>query len=71
VPSFLSTDLTATYKYGKNWTFHGTILNLFDRAPPIDTGTYGNSGNLAAYNATLHQAGAIGRFFSVGAQYRF
>jgi iron complex outermembrane receptor protein len=71
VPSFLSTDLTVTYKIGKKWTVHGTILNLFDRAPPIDIGTYGNSGNLAAYNATLHQAGAVGRFLNVGASYRF
>jgi iron complex outermembrane receptor protein len=71
IPSFLTTDVTATYKFGKNWKFHATVLNLFDRAPPIDTGTYGNSSNLTSYNPALHQSGAVGRFFSVGAAYTF
>jgi iron complex outermembrane receptor protein len=71
VPSFVSTDLTLTYKLDAHWTLHGTVLNLFDRAPPFDLGTYGNSNAITSYNATLHQAGAVGRFFSVGAAYRF
>lgn len=71
VPSFMSTDLNVTYKIGKNWMIKGSILNLFDRKPPIDVATYGNSNNLTSYNATLHQAGAVGRFFSLGANYTF
>lgn len=69
--SFVSTDLNVSYKVNKNLTIRGSILNLFDRQPPIDVATYGNANNLTAYNATLHQAGAVGRFFSLGANYQF
>lgn len=47
------------------------IENLFDRGPPLDLQTVGAAGNGApaagaAYNPALHQAGAVGRYFSVG-----
>jgi iron complex outermembrane recepter protein len=71
IPSFASTDLNLTYKVNKNLTLRGSILNVFDKAPPIDVATYGNAGNLTSYNASLHQAGAVGRFFSIGASYSF
>ena len=71
IKSFTSTDLNVTYKATKNLTFKMSVLNLFDKAPPIDVATYGNSSNLTSYNATLHQAGAIGRYFSLGASYSF
>jgi iron complex outermembrane receptor protein len=69
--SFMSTDLNVTYKMSKNLTLKASVLNLFDKAPPIDVATYGNANNLTSYNASLHQAGAVGRFFSVGASYQF
>jgi iron complex outermembrane recepter protein len=34
----------------------------------LDVQTYGSAGN---YSNALHDAGAVGRFFSVGATYRF
>jgi iron complex outermembrane receptor protein len=71
VQSFLSTNMSATYKLNKNWTLHGSVMNLFDRQPPTDVATYGNAGNVLAYNATLHQAGVIGRAFNAGAVYKF
>ncbi|MCX7173270.1 MAG: TonB-dependent receptor [Proteobacteria bacterium] len=71
IGSFASVNLTAAYALGKNWTVHGTVLNLFDREPPIDAATYGNAGNVLGYNATLHQAGVVGRAFNVGAVYKF
>lgn len=71
IPSFASTDLNVTYKVSKNLSLRASILNVFDKAPPIDVATYGNSGNLTSYNASLHQAGAVGRFFSIGASYSF
>jgi len=70
-PSFLSTDLNVTYKVNSNLSLRASILNLFDRQPPIDVATYGNAGAVTAYNASLHQAGAVGRFFSIGATYSF
>jgi iron complex outermembrane receptor protein len=71
VPSFASTDLTVSYKLGKNWLLKGSIQNLFDRAPPVDIATYGNASILTAYNPAFHQAGAVGRFFNIGASYTF
>ncbi|MYM68129.1 TonB-dependent receptor [Pseudoduganella sp. FT55W] len=71
IPSFMSTDLNLSYKYSKNLTFKASVQNLFDRQPPIDVATYGNANNLTSYNASLHQAGAVGRFFAVGASYQF
>jgi iron complex outermembrane receptor protein len=71
VASFTVTNLTAQYKMSPNLTLKGTILNLFDKAPPIDVGTYGNATAQTSYNASLHQAGAIGRMFSLGLAYTF
>ena len=71
VSSFTTTNLNVQYKVTSNLTLKGSILNLFDRQPPIDVATYGNSGVQTSYNASLHQAGAVGRFFSAGLNYTF
>jgi iron complex outermembrane receptor protein len=71
VQSFTSTNLNIQYKVSSNLTLKGSILNLFDRQPPFDLSTYGNATSQTSYNASLHQAGAIGRFFSLGLAYTF
>ncbi len=71
VASFTSVNLNLQYRLSQNLTLKGSILNLFDRQPPADVATYGNSGAQTSYNASLHQAGAIGRFFSLGLAYTF
>jgi iron complex outermembrane receptor protein len=71
VASFTTTNLNLQYKVSKNLTLKASILNVFDRQPPIDVSTYGNSGAQTSYNASLHQAGAIGRFYSAGLSYVF
>lgn len=71
VASFTTTNLNVQYKLSQNLTLKGSVLNLFDRQPPIDVATYGNSGTQTAYNASLHQAGAVGRFYSLGLTYTF
>ncbi len=71
INSFLTADLNMTYKVSKNLTLRASILNLFDKAPPIDVATYGNASNLTSYNASLHQSGAVGRYMSIGANYNF
>ena len=71
VPSFTTTNLNLQYKLNENLTLRAAILNLFDKQPPYDVGTYGNAGPQTSYNASLHQAGAIGRFFSLGLAYQF
>jgi iron complex outermembrane receptor protein len=71
VSSFTTANLNVVYKISPNLSLKGSILNLFDRQPPIDVATYGNAGTQTAYNASLHQAGAVGRFYSVGLNYTF
>ncbi len=71
IASFTSTNLNIQYKLSENLTLRGSILNLFDKQPPLDPNTYGNSTVQTAYNASLHQAGAIGRFFNLGLNYTF
>ncbi|MGJ9417788.1 TonB-dependent receptor [Massilia sp. CMS3.1] len=71
VPSFTTTNLNVQYKLNENLTLRAAVLNLFDKQPPYDVGTYGNAGPQTSYNASLHQAGAIGRFFSLGLAYQF
>ena len=71
VASFTTTNLNIQYKLSQNLTLKGSILNLFDKQPPIDVATYGNANTQTAYNASLHQAGAVGRFYSLGLNYTF
>ncbi|MDC8786871.1 TonB-dependent receptor plug domain-containing protein [Roseateles koreensis] len=76
VPSFTTFNLTGKYDVSKNFSVHASVTNLFDRHAPYDLQTFGSTGNGAqaggaAYNPALHQEGAIGRFFNVGASYRF
>jgi iron complex outermembrane receptor protein len=71
VASFTTTNLNVQYKISSNLTLKGSILNLFDKQPPYNVSTYGNAGAQTSYNASLHQAGAIGRFFSLGLNYTF
>lgn len=78
VPSFVTTNLSVKYKYSKGLTLRGAVQNLFGAEPPVDLGTYGGTGANGSsagtgvpYNPSLHQAGAIGRFVSIGLDYKF
>ena len=66
IASFASVDLFALWRVGKavEWTIR--LGNVFDRAPPLDTVTYGG----VNYNPTLHQAGAVGRNVFMEFRYR-
>jgi iron complex outermembrane recepter protein len=70
VKSFTDVDLYVRYDFSKNLSVHGSILNVFGQPPPIDLTTYGASGN-DPYNPAMAQAGAVGRFFNIGATYTF
>ncbi len=69
VASFTTVNLSGRWRLSKALELHGSVTNLFDRGFPADWNTYG--GGTAPYNPSLHGAGAIGRFFSVGASYTF
>ena len=70
VEAFTDVDLYAMYAFTKNFSLHGSILNVFGTQPPVDLTTYGGSGN-DPYNPAMHQMGAVGRFFNVGGTYTF
>ena len=73
---FTELNVQGAYEFNKHWAVHGSITNLLNKQAPYDLQTFGSAGNGAAsggapYNPALHQDGAIGRFFTVGAAYRF
>jgi iron complex outermembrane receptor protein len=68
VDRFVDVNLYAEHTFTDHLRVHGTVLNVFDKPPPLDMQTYGSAGN---YSNAFHDAGALGRFFSVGATYTF
>jgi len=69
LPSFTTFDLFAKWTPIKNLDINFSIQNVFDRKAPFDPYLaipYGIN-----YNQTWHQAGAVGRFFTIGAKYSF
>jgi iron complex outermembrane recepter protein len=69
LPSFTTFDLFAKWTPIKNLDINFSIQNLFDRKAPFDP--YLALPYAINYNQTWHQAGAVGRFFSIGAKYSF
>lgn len=49
--------LYTKYSFNKHFTVHGTVLNLFDKPPPLDMQTYGGGGG-ASFDGAFHDAGA-------------
>ncbi|HXW75280.1 MAG TPA: TonB-dependent receptor [Steroidobacteraceae bacterium] len=70
VAHFTSWNLYANYAATDHLQVHGQIVNLFNSDAPVDLQTYGGGAELH-YDAALHQDGAVGRFFMLGATYRF
>jgi iron complex outermembrane recepter protein len=72
VGSFITFDLYGKYDVTKHLSVHGSVLNAFNEKFPLDWVTYGNgNGGISPYNASLHEQGAIGVSFNVGATYTF
>jgi iron complex outermembrane receptor protein len=69
LPSFTTVDLFAKWSPMKNLDINFSVQNLFDKRAPFDPYlvlSYGIN-----YNQGWHQAGAVGRFYSIGARYTF
>jgi iron complex outermembrane receptor protein len=64
--SFTTIDLTARWKATPRLEVFATIQNLFDKVAPLDPLTYG----AVSYNP-LDYSGALGRYFTLGAKYKF
>lgn len=70
IRTFVDTNLYASYSLTDNLVLHGAVTNVFNAQAPVDVQTYGGGGGYP-YDPSLHQDGAIGRFFLVGAAYKF
>jgi len=60
-------DAVASYDVTDNIKAYVNVLNLFDAKAPLNPPNYA----AANYNPTYTQAGAVGRFFRVGANFKF
>ena len=67
VKNYITFDLNARIKIKDKFTLYGTILNLFDRMPPIDPVTYGAN----MYNPVQGGTGILGRYFKMGVKVDF
>lgn len=67
VASFTTLDLFGKWRISKAWDLTASISNVFDRLAPLDVQTYGRIN----YNPSLHQSGAVGRFFTLASHYTF
>lgn len=67
VASFTDLDLTGRYRFSDHLSGSVAIENLLDKLPPINPADYAGQN----YNPTYHQAGIVGRFFKLGANYKF
>ena len=58
-----------TYRFSPQVSLTLTVDNLFDANAPLDPETYG--GSFTPVNPSLHEDGIIGRFFMLGASFKF
>ncbi len=66
IASFTTLDMSARYNWSQQLTFFASINNVTDKVAPLDPLTYGGM----SYNP-MDASGAIGRYFKLGAQYKF
>lgn len=76
VGSFTTSNLSLRYTHSKALQVRASVINLFNRKPPIDAfASSSPGGGVAAggahYNPSLHQDGAVGRYFTLGMSYSF
>jgi iron complex outermembrane receptor protein len=69
VPHFTYVNLFGSYMITPSIQVFGSVVNLFNTAPPVDMVTYG--AGLLSYNASLEQAGAVGTLYNVGFKVKF
>jgi iron complex outermembrane receptor protein len=67
VKHFISVDLTGNMRVSDDFSIYFNVFNLFDAKAPFDPNTYGGNN----YNPAWSQAGIIGRYFKVGARFKF
>ncbi len=76
VGSFTELNVSGRYTLSKSLSIRASVNNLLNRSAPIDASASGSTGGGVAnggarYDPSLHQDGAVGRFFNVGMTYSF
>jgi iron complex outermembrane receptor protein len=66
VAGFGYANVYGQYQVNEHLQLTGTVTNVTNRLPPLDTVTYGGQN----YDASYDQAGAIGRYMEVAFRYR-
>jgi len=71
IPAFFYTDLSATYKFGKDRQYEAfiTVANLFNKAPPTDLGSAAFGVGILPTNYTLYDT--LGRNYTMGVRFKF
>ncbi|GLU35398.1 TonB-dependent receptor [Trinickia caryophylli] len=68
VASYSQFNLMFNYRGFKHWTIYGGVTNLFDKKPPFDV-EWQAVPDITGYDQSLYTD--LGRFFQIGATYRF
>ncbi|WP_266170354.1 TonB-dependent receptor domain-containing protein [Dyella subtropica] len=68
VGSFTDFDLTGSYEINDHISITGSVMNVFDKKPPLDQADYAGAG--ANYNPTWAQSGLVGRFYNLGVKFK-
>jgi iron complex outermembrane receptor protein len=66
IASFTTVDMSARWNYSKQLQLFASVSNVFDKVAPLDPLTYGGE----SYNP-MDASGAVGRYFKIGASYKF
>jgi len=67
VRRFIDVDMNASVKINDKFQLYLNVMNVFDAKAPLNAGNYAATN----YNPTYTQAGAIGRAFRAGANFKF
>jgi iron complex outermembrane receptor protein len=70
--AFYDFDLTARHHINDDVDVFGSVDNLFNTKPPLDVNNYGAGSNGFGlnYDPTYAQAGAVGRFYTIGVSFK-
>ena len=71
VGHFTTFDIYGRFDVTDHLNIHASVLNATNTHIPLDWATYAAPNVFVPYNPSMHQQGAIGPFFTLGATYSF
>lgn len=69
LPSFTTLDLRGKWTFNQHAEVTLNVTNVLNKEAPLDA--YLAGGYRVNYNTSFHQSGAVGRYMTLGAHYRF